>query len=230
MQGFIASRWEAIKVLGDEGGRVDEGGVWGGWRRAGESGGHAWTQPDPVTGGMSAGVSAAKETVARQNTFIMQNETGRHTRPVGSCLERRGLDPPVRGHTGIIKRRKRDAQRGQILLYLAEEGENVVDLGLLVLSVFREGGTDDLESRMRVRPLDGDNAVAHLEFFLGARQVVRINPPKGFNVLEYLVVLVRQLDTMSDDVVPPTLRSPTTSTSQVGTTHHLSKPRGGARR
>ena len=62
MQGFIAPWWEAIKVL-DEGERVDEGGVWGGWRRSGESGGHAWTQPDPVTGGMSAGVSAVRETV-----------------------------------------------------------------------------------------------------------------------------------------------------------------------
>ena len=85
-----------------------------------------------------------------------------------------------------------------------------MDLGLLVLPVFREGGTDDLESRMRVRPLDGDNPVAHLEFLLRARQVVRIDPPEWFNVLEYLIVMVGQLDTMSDDVVPPTRRSPTT--------------------
>ena len=89
---------------------------------------------------------------------------------------------------------------------------------------------DDLDARMRVRLLDCDGAVALLEFLLRVRQVVWIEPPKRFNVLEYLVILVGQLDTMSDDVVPPTRRSPTTPTSQVGRTHHLSKPRGGARR
>ena len=57
---------------------------------------------------------------------------------------------------------------------------------------------------MRVSLLDGNDAVAHLEFLLGARQLVRIDSPKGFNILEYLVVLVGKLNTMSDDVVPPT--------------------------
>ena len=112
MQGFIVSRWEAIKVLGDEGARsgvLDEGGVCGGWRRAGESGGHAWVQPCPVTGGMSADVSAVREIIARQkNKFIV----GRRTRPVGGCLECHGLDLPVREHGGIIIWRNRDAQRG----------------------------------------------------------------------------------------------------------------------
>ena len=85
---------------------------------------------------------------------------------------------------------------------------------------------------MRVSLLDGNDAVAHLEFLLGARQLVRIDSPKGFNILEYLVVLVGKLNTMSDDVVPPTpyTASHTTPTPQVGMTHHLSKPRGGARR
>lgn len=111
MQGFIVSRWEAIKVLGDEGGRdgVDAGGVSGGWRRAGESGGHALVQPGPVSGGMSSRVSAVGDIIKRgKNTEKM----GGHTRPVGGRLERHGLDLPVREHVWIVKRRNGDAERG----------------------------------------------------------------------------------------------------------------------
>ena len=86
---------------------------------------------------------------------------------------------------------------------------------------------NDFDARMRVRLLDCDGTIMLLEFLLHVRQVVWINPPKQFNVLKYLVILVGQLDMVSDDIVPPIQRSPTTSTSQVGRTHHLSKLRGG---
>ena len=41
-----------------------------------------------------------------------RKKTGRRTGPVGGCLERHSLDLPIREHTGIIKRRNREAQRG----------------------------------------------------------------------------------------------------------------------
>jgi hypothetical protein len=76
------------------------------------------------------------------------------------------------------------------MFYLAHEGEDVVDLPHQVLSFFRKTRVNDLKSRMSLCFLEGDDAVVRLKLFLGTGQFGRIDPPKGFDVLEYLVILV----------------------------------------
>lgn len=39
--------------------------------------------------------------------------------------------------------------------------------------------------------LEGDETGVRLKLFLGTGQFGRVDPPKGFNVLEYLVIRVR---------------------------------------
>lgn len=66
---------------------------------------------------------------------------------------------------------------------------------------------------MRVRLFDGNNAIPALQFLLRPRQLVWIDSQKWFYILEYLVILVGQLNAMFYDIVPPTSPSPTNTRS-----------------